>query len=53
MSGSDRGRIAQWIASSLPQGEADAAPARRVPAERPADRTVAAPTARHLEAALP
>jgi hypothetical protein len=37
----------------LPQGEADAASARRAPTGPPADRTVAAPTPRHLEAALP
>jgi hypothetical protein len=37
----------------LPQGEAEAASARRAPAGPTADRTVAARTARHLEAALP
>lgn len=37
----------------LPQGAADAASSRRAPAGPRADRTVAAPTAHHLEAALP
>ena len=36
----------------LPRGEADAASVRRAPAGPPPDRTVAAPVARHLEAAL-